>query len=106
MARAAVMKSDNPAAVGVLFYQNGFMTPVVFVAETGTTVYEGSCASGTAALGVVLAQDWGDGLHRREIAQPRGTLTLGVEKRSQKIVRIQIGGDVALFPPMEIDLSK
>ena len=43
--------------------QNGMLTPLVYVPEAGTLVWENSCASGTSAVGVWAA----NALSRREM---------------------------------------
>ena len=45
--------------------QNGMLTPLVYVPEAGTLVWENSCASGTSAVGVWAA----DVLKRQEIME-------------------------------------
>ena len=87
-----------PAAVGVLFYDTGsrFMTPVVYVRATDTLVFESSCGSGSAALGVWESRDFPDGESRLSVAQPGGVIEVKVRKTGGRADSIRIGGIVTL----------
>lgn len=93
-------------ACGILFFdaQAQRMTPVVYVAGTGSIVYEGSCASGTTALAAVLAHRAGDGLHSYPVRQPGGEITALVRKSGGRITEVSIGGPVGLSEEMEVDI--
>ncbi|MDR1575264.1 MAG: hypothetical protein LBS37_04590 [Treponema sp.] len=95
--------AGRPAdALGVMFYDSGrrFMRPLVWVRATGTTVFESSCGSGSAALGVWLARNVRDGGETRSLAQPGGTIETRVLKRGGRVQRISIGGKVGLGGPV------
>ncbi|MDR0585136.1 MAG: hypothetical protein LBG57_12455 [Treponema sp.] len=89
-------------ALGVMFYDSGrrFMRPLVWVRATGTTVFESSCGSGSAALGVWLARNVRDGGETTALAQPGGTIEVRVLKREGIVQRISIGGKVSLSAPI------
>jgi diaminopimelate epimerase len=87
-----------PAAVGVLFYDTGsrFMTPAVYVRATDTLVFESSCGSGSAALGVWENQGLSDGEGCLSIAQPGGVIGVKVRKAQGRVESVRIGGMVTL----------
>ena len=76
------------------------MRPLVWVRATGTTVFESSCGSGSAALGVWLARNVRDGGETTALAQPGGTIETRVLKREGAVQRISIGGKVGLTDPI------
>ena len=76
------------------------MRPLVWVRATGTTVFESSCGSGSAALAVWLARNVRDGGGTTALAQPGGTIETRVLKREGVVQRISIGGKVGLNDPI------
>ncbi len=68
----------NAEALGLMFLDKaaGTLEPLVYVASTDTAVWEGSCASGTAAAAACLAELDGE---RSDVTlvQPRGRLSAG-----------------------------
>ncbi len=58
------------------------LDPLVYVPEAGTLVWESSCASGTTAVGVYLAQKE-DAPIRRDINEPGGSLSIEVTPGSK-----------------------
>ncbi len=93
-------------AFGVMFLdmESNFMTPVVYVRDTGTTYFEGSCASGTTAAAVVKTMEKPDGTYRYTFCQPAGTLTAQVRKEAGEITKIRLGGKVELSGIIEVEL--
>jgi diaminopimelate epimerase len=91
-------------ALGVMFYDSGkrFMRPVVWVRETGTTVFESSCGSGTAALGVWETRNVRDGRKKIVLAQPGGLIETELEKKDGRVMGLSIGGKVGLGEPFTI----
>ena len=73
-----------------------FMRPAVYVRNTGTLVFESSCGSGSAAMGVWLARELGSGAAVYAIAQPGGVIETKVTKKSGEIAGLTIGGEVKL----------
>ena len=90
-----------PAAVGVMFYDTaaGFLRPAVYVRCTDTMVFEASCGSGSAALGIWLSRGLFDGSALYAIPQKGGVIETEVVKKAGEIVRITIGGEVILGEP-------
>ena len=91
-------------AQGVMFIQNTTMTPLVYVAATGTRVWESSCGSGTVALAWYLARKLADGEHGFAFDEPGGRLEARVTMRMGRAVRIVMGGSVLLGEEREIEL--
>jgi diaminopimelate epimerase len=85
-------------AFGVMFYDTAkkIMRPAVWVRETDTLVFESSCGSGSAALGVWAVRGIEDGQTEFDLAQPGGTITVRVAKQAGAITRLSISGKVAL----------
>jgi diaminopimelate epimerase len=90
--------NEHNAALGVMFYDSAkkIMRPAVWVRETDTMVFESSCGSGSAALGVWAARGIEDGQREFDLAQPGGTITVRVGKEAGKITRLSISGKVTL----------
>jgi diaminopimelate epimerase len=85
-------------AFGVMFYDTAsrFMIPAVYVHATESLVFESSCGSGSAALGVWKTQGLTDGETRLDIAQPGGIIEVRVNKSGGNITGLFIGGQVSL----------
>ena len=77
--RAAAAALDAPA-VGLLQWdeETGTMTPLVFVRESGTLVWETACGSGSCAIACWKAALGGHSV-RVPVAQPGGTLLAEAE---------------------------
>ena len=97
-----VMKVYNPPAMGVMFVddleqtEQIRMTPVVYVDEVKSTFFEGSCGSGSTALGAVLSRGKPDGTYVYDIKQPKGEIRTTAEIRSGTLSAIYIEGAVEL----------
>ena len=85
-------------AVGVLFYdsENRFLRPAVWVRATDTLVFESSCGSGSAALGVWLTRSANDTDKTLALAQIGGVITVRVVKQGGTITTLSIGGKARL----------
>jgi diaminopimelate epimerase len=88
-------------AVGVMFYDSAAqaMTPAVYVRVTDTLVFESSCGSGSAALGLYLARNLDRGETTLALRQPGGIIKVRVEKLPGEAASVSIGGPVTLFEP-------
>jgi diaminopimelate epimerase len=86
------------AAIGVLFYDTAsrFMTPAVYVRSTGSLVFESSCGSGSAALGIWESRDLPEGESGLSVAQPGGVIEVKVRKAGGLVDAVRIGGAVSL----------
>jgi len=90
-------------AIGVMFYDTGsrFMRPAVYVPSAETLVFESSCGSGSAALGVWLSRGLENSAVKYPITQPGGIIETEVTKRAGEISSISIGGKVELGEPIQ-----
>jgi diaminopimelate epimerase len=97
-------KFHLPAALGVMFYDTAsrFMRPAVYVRSVDTMVFESSCGSGSAALGIWLSREIADGTANYAITQDGGIIETEVVKRAGQVVRVTIGGEVKLGEPEEL----
>ena len=83
----------NYDAFGVMFFdeKEKFMTPLVYVNDTKSLIWERSCGTGTVALGVVLSY-----LHKRNmdmnIHQPGGKVQIITEWKEDKVTNIILKG--------------
>ena len=85
-------------ALGVMFYDSRkrFMRPVVWVRGTGTTVFESSCGSGTAAFGAWEMRNMQNGRGKIAVAQGGGVIEAELEKKDGHTLSLSIGGKVGL----------
>jgi diaminopimelate epimerase len=88
-------------ALGVMFWDSAarVMTPAVYVYATDSLVFESSCGSGSAALGLYLTRDMDSGEKLLTLQQPGGIIDVRVEKRTGEAAIVSIGGPVTLFYP-------
>ena len=91
----------RPEALGVMFYdtRSRFMRPLVWVRASGTTFFESSCGSGSAALGAWRLRLLRDGREQFDLAQPGGVIRVSIEKQDGAVRHISIGGKVVLDEP-------
>ena len=90
-------------AYGVIFLHEGRMIPLVRVPAAGTTVWEGSCGSGSLAAAAAESDGAADGVFERDYIQPSGVVRATVERRGGVIAAAYIGGAVTLDEPIEIE---
>jgi diaminopimelate epimerase len=88
-------------ALGVMFWDSAgqLMTPAVYVHATDTLVFESSCGSGSAALGLHLTRTMGSGETTLALRQPGGIIEVRVAKRTGQEAAVSIGGPVTLAFP-------
>jgi diaminopimelate epimerase len=82
-------------AVGVMFTRDNYrqMIPLVYVAASASTVFEGGCGSGTAAVGALLAFSAKASISAT-INQPAGKITVEAQYQGEQIQQLTISGDV------------
>ncbi len=95
----ALLAQTGAEAWGVLFLEGLSMIPVVTVRSTGTTVFEGSCGSGSVAAACALGLAAGEGEHCCALRQPRGTILAAVTVREGSLSAASIGGSVSFGEP-------
>ena len=91
-------------AYGVIFLNDGRMTPLVKVPAAGSLVWEGSCGSGTLAAAVAQSLGTSDGPFIRNYVQPAGTVQAGVVREDGRVTECWIGGPVSLGDPLEVEI--
>lgn len=91
------------SAFGVMFYDESlnFMTPLVYVEDTGSIIWERSCGTGSAALGVALSQRNQCGIDAT-VGQPGGRLRIRTVFLNGRIDEIHLQGEVALVCEGEV----
>lgn len=84
-------------ALGLMFFDKdkNTLTPLVYVESTGTAVWEGSCASGTAAVASYLAEL--DGEHASVcLFEPRGRLSAGAACSGSQVTSLKLSGSAVI----------
>ena len=96
MERAEHIFSQFPDldAYGVIFLNDGRMTPLVKVPAAHSLVWEGSCGSGTLAAAVAQSEGLSDGEFVRTYEQPAGAVEATVRRTQGKVTAAYIGGTV------------
>ena len=96
----------NTEALGLMFIDEGVskLEPLVYVASTGTTVWEASCASGTCAVAAYLAK-----VKRRNttvrLRQHGGVLSAEAEFSSNAVRSIKLTGSAIIEGYFEEDIN-
>ena len=80
------------------------MTPVVYVVETDSLVWESSCGSGSMACAVYLADRKADGTYVYVLRQPDGQIEATVIRREGKTVQCKMGGKVTISGELEAEI--
>ncbi len=91
-------------AMGVLFLQDGVMTPVVYVRPTDSLVWESSCGSGSTAWGWYLAQTAPNAEGSYLFRQPGGLIQVVVSRTGETVTGITMGGGVTISGPLSLSL--
>lgn len=103
-----IMSNISADAVGVIFLRQEplYITPVVYVPATGSTVWERSCGSGSlaAALWLALCRPE-NGLQHYCFAQPGGMLEIDLELVEGRAAAARLGGPVFVGQPQTISLT-
>ena len=95
-------------AIGVIFLQRDplYITPVVYVPATGSTVWEHSCGSGSLAAALWLAtQQPHNGLRRFSFRQPGGLLEIELEMKDGRVTAARLGGPVTIGQPQTANIA-
>jgi histidine racemase len=93
------------SAFGVMFYdeEENFMTPLVYVEGTKSVVWERSCGTGTAALGVALSLNSQAGVEM-DVNQPGGVIKVITSVKNGQIEEIHLQGNVSIVAEGEVYL--
>lgn len=88
---------SGSSLVGILLYkpESHELTPLIYVPQLDSLIWERGCGSGTASVGAYLA--W---KHQREVTaeirQPGGSIHVAASCRGQEITSLRIGGTVGI----------
>jgi diaminopimelate epimerase len=101
-----IVKELSPlksGAFGVMFYNEelNFMTPLVYVEDTVSVIWERSCGTGTAALGVALSLA-GQTSIDMVVGQPGGSLEVLTTWGNGEIEAIFLKGEVGIVAEGEV----
>lgn len=90
-------------AFGIMFYnkEKDFMTPLVYVENTKSMVWERGCGTGTAALGAVLSYTTGGSIIK-EVFQPGGKIEVITSASKEHISEIYLKGNVSIVAEGEV----
>lgn len=88
---------------GIMFIEGEKLTPVVYVEETKSLVWESSCGSGSMGLAVYMSRDKEDGVYVYEFHQPGGIIEASVVKEGGKVTVCKMGGPVSVSEEIEIE---
>lgn len=100
----AVTETERVSAAGLMVLEVSSlrMTPVVYVRDTDTLVYESSCASGSAATAVYLSAGKETCRETYLLKEPGGSLAASVTKENGRIEKLEIGGTITFSSEIEI----
>ncbi|MEA4966181.1 MAG: hypothetical protein VB055_10205 [Oscillospiraceae bacterium] len=91
-------------AAGLMFLQDDFMRPAVYVDGTKSLCWESSCASGSAAAACARTAERPDGVYGFCLRQPGGMIEVCAERCGGRTASVRIGGRVTLEESREIEL--
>lgn len=91
-------------AYGVMFLEDSKLTPVVYVVNTDSIIWESSCGSGSMACAAFLSQNKSDGIYTYSFNQPGGTIEAEIQIKNNQTVSCKMGGKVTLSDEIEIEL--
>ncbi|MEG0283778.1 MAG: hypothetical protein RR425_04940 [Erysipelotrichales bacterium] len=97
-------KKFNFDAFGLMYVDGNKMTPLVYVVDTDTLIYEGSCGSGTMSYAIFLAKDLKDGKYDYCIEQPGGIIDGFITKENNEYLACIMGGKINIIESIEMDL--
>lgn len=101
-----IVKQLSPlqnGAFGVMFYdeERNFMVPLVYVEDTGSVIWERSCGTGTASLGIALSLT-NQGSVDMVVEQPGGRLEILTTWRNNQVEEIYLKGEVGIVAEGEV----
>ncbi len=103
-----IVKERSPlqsGAFGIMFYNEelNYMTPLVYVEDTGSVVWEQSCGTGTAALGIALSLVSQSSVDMT-VVQPGGVLEVLTIWKDGQVETIYLKGEVGIVAEGEVYL--
>lgn len=97
---SSAMDQYHAEAVGVMFLSGNRLTPVVYVNETNSIVWESSCASGSGSVAAYLSHAKSTNIIM-DLIQPGGIIRAEAYRNKGKLISLSIGGAVTLSPISE-----
>lgn len=91
-------------AYGIMFLEGEKMTPVVYVKETDSLIWESSCGSGSMGAAVYLAGKEEDGTYVYQFQQPGGIIEAVVQKKGGKTEACKMGGAVSISEEICVEI--
>lgn len=91
------------SAIGIMFYneEKDFITPLVYVKDTGSIIWERGCGTGTAALGVILSSKSQSSINKK-VKQPGGNIDVLTTVKNGRIEDIYLKGNVSIVAEGEV----
>lgn len=93
---AAAKSEIDSSAYGIMFLEGDRMTPVVYVCETDSMVWESSCGSGSMAVAALGAMKQIEGVCHRALQQPGGVIEAVARAEGGRVIACSMGGPVGL----------
>lgn len=93
-------------AYGIMFLEGEHMTPVVYVGETNSLVWESSCGSGSMGVAVYKSREALKGTFVYELKQPGGMIEASVTKENGHVTVCKMGGPVSISEEIEVSLER
>ncbi len=93
---AAVRRGVDSSAYGVMFLDGAHMTPVVYVCETDSMIWESSCGSGSMSVAALGAMTQQDGIYSCALQQPGGIIEAIAIAEGGRVTHCSMGGPVSL----------
>ncbi|MCL2139162.1 MAG: hypothetical protein FWH41_06480 [Treponema sp.] len=92
-------------AIGVMFFnaEKSFLQPAVWTQAAGKIIFESSCGSGSAALGIWAMRNETEADREFFLEQPGGTIAVHVKKQAGKISLLSISGKVTFGDVMRYE---
>ena len=91
----AVCNELNADALGIMFVDGDRLEPFVYVASTDSAVWEGSCASGTTAVGAYMAFRDKESC-KLSYTQPGGTLSVEAQYSDGALTSLLLTGSAEI----------
>ncbi|WMJ84238.1 hypothetical protein ACS3UN_08240 [Oscillospiraceae bacterium LTW-04] len=103
---ATAKSKVDSSAYGIMFLDGDNMTPVVYVCETDSVVWESSCGSGSMAVAVLGAITQINGVCHRALQQPGGIIEAVARAEGGRVVQCSMGGPVSLSKEIKWTMPK
>lgn len=95
------------SALGAMFLDRStlYLQPVYYMPPTDSIIFEKSCGSGSAAVGVWLSElDQNEGESILRLTQPGGVLNVTVVRKQNRVAGLRLGGPVIITPARTISV--